>query len=129
VHVLRLRTGEFVDTAQVRPRVGEDGSDYPSDISRSNWRGLAPPERQFDTFKMVSISTISRTLVNRIWRPACVSLYLLANFFFFFGFGSGNSTKDSPIAFQIFSCRIGRLHRAGRRRGGDARILDRRGQW
>src|SRR6267142_767211 len=30
------------------PRVGEDGSDYPSDISRGNRRGLAPPERQFD---------------------------------------------------------------------------------
>ena len=49
VHVLRLRTGEFVDPAQVRPRVGEDGSDYPSDISRGYRRGLAPPERQFDT--------------------------------------------------------------------------------
>jgi hypothetical protein len=43
VHVLRLRTGEFVCPAQVRPRVGEDGSDYPSDSSRGNWRGLARP--------------------------------------------------------------------------------------
>src|SRR6266852_7016689 len=32
VHVLRPRTGEFVEPAQVRPRVGEDSSDYPSDI-------------------------------------------------------------------------------------------------
>src|SRR3989442_6830740 len=32
----------------VRPRVGEDSSDYPSDIRRGNRRGLAPPERQFD---------------------------------------------------------------------------------
>jgi hypothetical protein len=32
----------------VRPRVGEDGSDYPSDIRCGNRRGLAPPERQFD---------------------------------------------------------------------------------
>jgi hypothetical protein len=32
----------------VRPGVGEDGSDYPSDIGRGNRRGLAPPERQFD---------------------------------------------------------------------------------
>jgi len=48
VHVLRPRTGEFVYLAQVRPRVGEDGSDYPSDISRGNRRGLAPPERQFN---------------------------------------------------------------------------------
>jgi hypothetical protein len=35
VHVLRLLTGELVYPAQVRPKVGEDGSDYPSDISRS----------------------------------------------------------------------------------------------
>jgi len=34
VHVLRPRTGEFVDPAQVRPRVGEDGSDYPSESRR-----------------------------------------------------------------------------------------------
>jgi hypothetical protein len=57
VHVLRLRTGEFVDPAQVRPTVGEDGSDYPSDISRSNWRGLAPPERQFDTASVADART------------------------------------------------------------------------
>jgi hypothetical protein len=48
VNVLRPRPGEFVDPAQVRPRVGEDGSDYPSDISRGNGRGLARPERQLD---------------------------------------------------------------------------------
>ena len=48
VHVLRPRTGEFVDPAQVPPRVSEDGSDYPSDISRRNRGRLAPPERQFD---------------------------------------------------------------------------------
>jgi hypothetical protein len=36
VHILRLRTGEFVDPAQVRCRVGEDGSAYPSDINRRN---------------------------------------------------------------------------------------------
>jgi len=41
----------------VRPRVGEDGSDYPSDISRSNWRGLAPPERQFDTASVPNART------------------------------------------------------------------------
>src|SRR3989454_1568499 len=46
VHVLRPRTGEFVYPAQVRPGVGEDGSDDPSDIHRGNRRGLAPPERQ-----------------------------------------------------------------------------------
>jgi hypothetical protein len=33
IHVLRLRTGEFIDLAQVRYRVGENGSDYLSDIS------------------------------------------------------------------------------------------------
>src|SRR5262245_60164934 len=48
VHVLRPRTGELVYPAQMRPRVGEDGRDDPSDISRGNRRGLAPPERQFD---------------------------------------------------------------------------------
>src|SRR3989441_1070678 len=48
VHVLRPRTGEFVEPAQVRPRVGEDSSDYPSDIRRGNRRGLAPPEGHFD---------------------------------------------------------------------------------
>ena len=48
LHVLRPRTGELVDPAQVRPRVGEDGSDDPGDISRGNRIGLAPPERQFD---------------------------------------------------------------------------------
>src|SRR5262249_20736831 len=48
VHVLRPRTGELVYPAEVRLRVGEDGSDYLSDISRGDRRGLAPPERQFD---------------------------------------------------------------------------------
>ena len=48
VHVLRPRTSKFVDPAHVRPRVGEDGSDHPSDVSRGDRRGLAPPERQFD---------------------------------------------------------------------------------
>jgi hypothetical protein len=48
VHVLRPRTGELVDPAQVRLRVGEDGRDDPRDINRGNRRGLAPPERQFD---------------------------------------------------------------------------------
>jgi len=32
----------------VQPRVGEDGSDDPSDIRRGNRIGLAPPERQLD---------------------------------------------------------------------------------
>src|SRR6185369_4289982 len=41
-------TGEFVYSAEVRRRVGEDGRDYASDIGRGNRRGLAPPERQFD---------------------------------------------------------------------------------
>ena len=45
VHVLRPRTGEFVDPAQVRPRVSEDDSDNPSDVSRGYRIGLAPPER------------------------------------------------------------------------------------
>src|SRR5258708_26892116 len=49
IHVLGLRTGEFVDQAKVRHRVGENGSDYLSDISRCNRTGLAPPERQFDS--------------------------------------------------------------------------------
>ena len=49
MHVLRPRTGEFVDPAQVRPRVGEDARDHPGDISRGNRRGLPSPERQFDT--------------------------------------------------------------------------------
>src|SRR5882724_1121757 len=48
MHVLRPRAGEFVYPAQVRPRVGEDSSDDPSDISRGDRRGLAPPERQFN---------------------------------------------------------------------------------
>ena len=34
IHVLRLRTGEFVDAAHVRRGVGENGGDYLSDISR-----------------------------------------------------------------------------------------------
>ncbi len=33
MHVLRLQAGEFVDPAQARPRVGEDGSDYPRCLS------------------------------------------------------------------------------------------------
>ena len=41
IQVLRLRTGEFVDQPQVRHRVGENGSDDLSDISRCNGRGLA----------------------------------------------------------------------------------------
>ena len=70
VHVLRPRTGEFVDPAQVRPRVGEDGSDYPSDISRGNRRGLAPPERQFDAASVADGRTgegkkLSRNIVGR----------------------------------------------------------------
>jgi hypothetical protein len=32
IHVLRPRTGEFVDQAQVRPGGGENGSDYLSDM-------------------------------------------------------------------------------------------------
>src|SRR3954447_13777643 len=32
----------------MRTGVGEDGSDDASDISRTNRRSLAPPERQFD---------------------------------------------------------------------------------
>src|SRR5262249_56183902 len=48
VQVLRPRTGEFVDSAQVRPRVGEDGSDYPGHVRRGNRRGLAQSEWQFD---------------------------------------------------------------------------------
>src|ERR1700730_17500873 len=46
IHVLRPRTGEFEDPPQVRHGVRENGSDYLSDISRCNRRGLAPPERQ-----------------------------------------------------------------------------------
>jgi hypothetical protein len=48
MHVLRSRTGEFVYATEVRRRIGKDRSDYPSDISRGNRRGLAPPKRQFD---------------------------------------------------------------------------------
>src|SRR5262245_59879784 len=48
VHVLRPRTGELVYPAQVRPRVGEDGGDYPSDIGCGHRRGLAEPERELD---------------------------------------------------------------------------------
>src|SRR5260370_42456263 len=48
VQVLGPRAGEFVYPAQVRPRVGEDGSDYPSDVSRGYRISLATPERQFD---------------------------------------------------------------------------------
>lgn len=36
IHVLGPRTGEFVDHAQVRRGVGENGSDYVSDIRRCN---------------------------------------------------------------------------------------------
>ena len=43
MHVLRPRTGEFVDPAQVRHGVGEDGSDYLSDISRGNREVLPRP--------------------------------------------------------------------------------------
>src|ERR1700686_350890 len=57
VHVLRPRTGEFVYPAHVRPRVGEDGSDYPSNISRGYRRGLAPPERQFDAASVADART------------------------------------------------------------------------
>ena len=57
VHVLRPRTGEFVNPAQVRPRVGKDGSDHPSNISRGNRRGLAPPERQFDAASVADART------------------------------------------------------------------------
>src|SRR5215469_12732150 len=32
----------------MRPRVGEDGSNYPSDVSRGDWRGFAPPEWELD---------------------------------------------------------------------------------
>src|SRR5258708_2749945 len=49
VHVLRPRTGEFEDLTEVRSGVGEDGSDYPSDIRRGDRGCLAPPKRQFDT--------------------------------------------------------------------------------
>jgi hypothetical protein len=48
VHILRPRTGKFVDPAQVWGRVGEDGGDYASDIRRGNRIGLAAAERQFD---------------------------------------------------------------------------------
>jgi hypothetical protein len=48
IHVLRLRTGELVDPAEVLRRVAENGSDYLSHISTRNRRSLAPPERQFD---------------------------------------------------------------------------------
>src|SRR5215472_6725295 len=57
VHVLRPRTGELVYPAQVWPRVGEDGSDYPSDISRGNRIGLAPPERQLDAASIADART------------------------------------------------------------------------
>ena len=57
MYVLGLRTGEFVDPTEVRPRVGEDGSDYASDISRGNRRGLALPERQFDAASVANTRT------------------------------------------------------------------------
>jgi hypothetical protein len=55
VHVLRPRTGELVYPAQVRPRVGEDGSDYPSDIRRGTGEALPRPNGS-------SIRPRSRTL-------------------------------------------------------------------
>src|SRR5690349_4987418 len=57
MHVLRPWTGEFVDPAQVRPRVGEDGSDYPSDINCGNRRGFASSERQFDAVPVADTRT------------------------------------------------------------------------
>src|SRR5215510_7004304 len=57
VHVLRLRAGEFVYPAQMRPGISEDGSDYPSDISRGNRIGLALPERQFDAASVADART------------------------------------------------------------------------
>ena len=53
VHVLRPRTGEFIDSAavglQMRPGINEDGSDDARDISRRNRVGLALAERQVIT--------------------------------------------------------------------------------
>src|SRR5436190_4062200 len=40
IHVLRTRTGEFVDPPQVWLRIREDRSDNARDISRRNWTGL-----------------------------------------------------------------------------------------
>ena len=48
MHVLRQRTGELVNAAQVRPGLGEDGGDDPGDIGRGDRSGLALPERQLD---------------------------------------------------------------------------------
>jgi hypothetical protein len=55
----------------VRPRIGKDASDYPSDGSRGNRRGLAPPERQFDAAPVADGRTgegekLSRKIVGRM---------------------------------------------------------------
>src|SRR5882724_4967291 len=57
IHVLRTRTGEFVDPAQVWLRMSEDRSDNARDISRRNWTGLAFPERQFDAASLANTRT------------------------------------------------------------------------
>ena len=56
---------------QVRPKVGEDGSDYPSDISRGGRRGVAPPERQFHAASIADGRTgegekLSRNIIGRM---------------------------------------------------------------
>ena len=45
MHVLRERTGEFINSVQVWRGVGEDSGNYPSNIIGGNRRGLAAPER------------------------------------------------------------------------------------
>jgi hypothetical protein len=43
VYVLRPRAGEFVDPAQVRPGLGQYGSDHPGDISAATGEVLPRP--------------------------------------------------------------------------------------
>src|SRR5215469_8532394 len=72
IHVLRPRTGEFVYPAQVRTRVGEYCSDYPSDISSSDRRGLALPKRQFDAASIPDARTgEEKEVIEEHRRPDC----------------------------------------------------------
>jgi hypothetical protein len=57
----------------VRARVGEDRSDYPSDIRRGNRRGLASAERQFDAAAVADGRTREREKGLQVvcWIPIC----------------------------------------------------------
>jgi hypothetical protein len=45
MHVLGLRTGQVIDLADVRLRIGEQRGDYTCNVSRCDRRSLALAER------------------------------------------------------------------------------------